>query len=436
LDKQKDLKTVSATVLAVGLQEGRWTSVDLAKHFLSQIAENNPRIHAVPTLDTKQTLAQADESDRRRAAGRPLSALDGLPMTVKDAFRMKGWPSTYGFWMFKDYRPKSDSKVIECLRQSGIVFLGRSITPTGSFDWNCKNQIHAECVNPFAHCCGVFGLRTTDGWLPVDDFGPESFPTAFKRIVTCGPMARNLEDLELLVEIFERNFPHPTPVHTPRKSGPLKIAYSKGILGLSTNHSTNDLFDKMLIGLKNQGHEVEEKTPAFDWESLYEDWGLIGGHEYTSLIPMPLRNKWFYSAYSRIVFQRRLGTGPFLAYFKSGMSSTQTEYESALKRRQRIFKEIDNFFSDTDLWILPVAPAAAIPLALCGKKIPTETGDVEYLKYLGSYCGPTATLGTPVLACPIGNDDEGMPIGVQIHSARFSDRQLVERVSKIEGVFQ
>ena len=80
-----ELYNQSATSLARGLREGRWTSVALTEHFLRRIREINPQIHAVPYVFEKEALAQARESDARRAAGSALSEIDGLPMTIKDA---------------------------------------------------------------------------------------------------------------------------------------------------------------------------------------------------------------------------------------------------------------------------------------------------------------------------------------------------------------
>lgn len=456
---------LTATQLSAGLQQGRWTSVDLTRHFLARIAELNPGIHAVVGIEADRALEQAAQSDRRRAAGTPLSPLDGMPMTIKDAFRIKGYLSTYGYWMFKNYRPKSDCKVIEVLRDCGVVFIGRTAVPTGVLDWNCKNQIHQECINPLdrsrtpggssggaaaalalgltplefgsdmngsirypAHCCGVYGLRTTDGWLPIDDIGPEAFPAAFRHIATCGPMAKNLEDIDLLLAAFENAYPIPTGSAQSEAKPKLKIAWSNGIYGLKPDKSTSDLFEQLRAKLNEQGHQLDETEPPFDWDSLYQDWGLIAGHEYSALIPRMLRNSWFIRLYARIVFQSRLGTGAFLAYFTRGMTSSASQYHAALNRRRQMHADIDQFFAGHDLWMLPVAPSAAIPLRLCGKKIPTENGEIDYLRYLGSYLGPTAMLGTPALAVPIGHDRDGLPVAVQIHGPRFSDRRLVQTV--------
>ena len=93
---------------------------------------------------------------------------------------------------------------------------------------------------------------------------------------------------------------------------------------------------------------------------------------------------------------------------------------------------VDRFFSEHALWILPVSPSAAIPRAWGGKTIRTADGKFDYSTYLGSYLGPTTVLGTPALACPIGVEHDQMPVGVQIHGPRFSDRWLIQAVKGFE----
>lgn len=427
----------------------------------------NPKVHAVIGIEEKAALAQAAESDRRRAAGATLSPLDGIPMTVKDACRVQGYRTSYGYWMFRNYRPRQDSAVVAALRARGAVFMGRSAVPTGSFDWNCKNQLHPECVNPHdasrtpggssggaaaalatgmtpleigsdfhgslrypAHCCGVYSLRTTDGWLPMDDIGPEGLPAMFNHIVALGPMARKADDLLLMLDVLEHAFPIPQPRTAMQEQCSLKIALSKEFFGLSPDRATSELLDRMRERLVAQGHEVCDITPDFDWEGVQRDFGLIGGHESTAVFPRLLRTNPIKSLYARLVLQSRLGTGSFLTDFRCGMLADVTVYEAALMRREQLLAAVDTFFGDYDLWILPVAPSAALPLEMCGKKIPTEHGEVEYLRYLGAYLGVTAMMGTPVLTVPIGKDQDGMPIAVQVHGARFCDRRVVQLASQ------
>ncbi len=465
----KDFGSRSARSLVEGLNSGTWTSTEITHFFLDRIAQFNNEVHAIPYVLAEEALSQAKESDARRANGKPLSRLDGLPMTIKDTIRVKGYPSTYGAWPLRNYRPKGDSQIIDVLRKSGIVFLGRSAIPTGAFDWNCKNQVYPECVNPFdasrtpggssggaaaalakgmtpldlgsdlggsirypSHCCGVYGLRTTDGWLPIEDIGPEGFGNGVRQLLTFGPMARTVEDLDLLLEVYSEKFPRDEMRKKFHAAPKLKIAYSRYILDMVPDSPTREAFERFLQHLVNQGHELMEQQPDVDFEEVYYDWGMIAGHEYTSAFPMGLRNTMAKRIFAWWLLDRRLGKGPVTTHFKRGMLSDGKEYLAACARRKLILEKVDRFFDEHALWILPVAPSSALPLSMCGKEISTQHGPVSYTRYVGSYTVPTTSLGTPVLACPIGSDEAGMPIGVQIHGPRFSDRWLTHVVDRFQ----
>ncbi|MGL5824404.1 MAG: amidase family protein, partial [Nocardioides sp.] len=70
--------------MAMALESGEVTSVELTQTHLDRIAEVDGDVHAFLHVDTDGALAQAAASDARRAAGRPASALDGIPIAVKD----------------------------------------------------------------------------------------------------------------------------------------------------------------------------------------------------------------------------------------------------------------------------------------------------------------------------------------------------------------
>src|SRR5262249_43570132 len=118
-------------------------------YFLDRIRALNPVVHAVVSDWSQSALEQARISDKRRADGRPLSRIDGLPMTLKDAFRIRDRITTYGIILFKYHRARSDAAVIEALRFAGVVFMGQTVVPTACFDWNCRNQVYPEAVNPY-----------------------------------------------------------------------------------------------------------------------------------------------------------------------------------------------------------------------------------------------------------------------------------------------
>lgn len=466
---KRDFHNLSVCTLATGLAHGDWTSVELAEHFLKRIQALNPRIHAVPYVLEEEALAQARESDRRRLSGQVLSPLDGIPMTIKDTIRVKGYPGPYGTWFMRNYVPKTDSRIINTLRVSGLVFLGRTAMPTAAFDWNCRNQVYPECVNPIdpaktpggssggaaaalasgmtsldlgsdlagsirypAHCCGVFGLRTTDEWLPIDDTGAENAPSGVRQILAYGPMSRFAEDLALVLDVFEKSFPIVNVPSHPPSQGPFKIAYSSQLLGMLAEPSTRTTFDKFLQRLSSAGYTLIEAHPDVDFDELFRDLGIIAGHEMLSPMPKLLK-----PLIARIVgwwlLDRRLGPGPVTRYFKRGFRSSESDYEDACHRRKLVLEKVEQFFAEYPLWVLPVAPSSAVSRALMtGEEITTRSGTFEYTQYMAAYTAPTAFMGTPSLACPIGIDDCNMPVGVQIHARRHADRWLAQFGAQLE----
>ena len=199
-------------------------------------------------------------------------------------------------------------------------------------------------------------------------------------------------------------------------------------MGVRTEPSSTALFDQFLKRLENQGHTLVEAKPTFDFNELYRDWGIIAGHESVSAMPWIVRRTPVLAFHAWWMLDRRMGPGPFTTHYKSGMFSSDADYAEACARRSDILATVDRFFSEHALWILPVAPSAAIPRSWSGKMIQTSAGKIDYSTYVGSYLVPTTVLGTPVLTCPMGVDHDQMPVGVQIHGPRFSDRWLVQTV--------
>jgi amidase len=456
-----EFEKMNLTQLAHGLTDGSWTSEMLVTHFIDRIKRLNSLSHAVVELRSKEALAEARASDHRRRSGQPLGRYDGIPLTIKDAFRVAGSRTTYGMLMFKYYRPASNSKIIQCLLDAGMIVIGRTAVPTTCLDWNAKNQLHTECVHPLnsafipggssggsaaavlsglttveigsdlggsirypAHCCGIYGLRTSDGWIPTDDMGPENHPTSLKHLVSIGPMTRCMVDMQVMIDMLKQTFPGRPPAVSKPKTSSVKIAYSLDYGSAMLERQSKLAVQKFVSKLEKRGFIVEMATPQADPEDLFRALGTIAGYEYTSIVPRFLR--WRLVNYICGKLQlRRLGPGPFSRYFISGMLASKGEYEQAIKARERAHQAADEFFDRYDYWILPIAPSSALKRDQCGKPVKTERGLIEYSRYLGGFTVPTTLFGTPSLSFPIGNGENNLPVGVQIHGARYSDSELV-----------
>jgi amidase len=435
----------SARALADGLAAGRFTSRALTEAFLARIAADRT-LHAVCTPEPARARRAADASDARRAKGEPIGPLDGLPITLKDAARVAGSKTTYGLRMYAGYVPRASSRTVAALEARGAVLLGRTTVPTGSFDWNGTNGLTPPCTNPHdasrspggssagaaaavagglspldvgtdvagsirvpCHFCGVAGLRVTDGWVPIDDLGPEGLPVAYAHLVTPGPIAREVADLPLVLDAWAAEFQAP---ERPLGAGPL--AFARGFGGLEADARTRDAMERWLA---DRG--AVEAAPDVDADALFDDWGTLVGFEFARGMPWYARNTPTRWAYGLLAVRARLGAGPLTAAFRRGLVSSARAYEEALERLEAVRRHVDAFFERHRAWALPVCPGSATPLDRGG--LPVD--GVPYTRWHGLYNCPTAMFGTPALALPL--PVEGMPIGLQIHGPRFSDRALV-----------
>jgi amidase len=438
---------VSARVLAQQLAAGSVTSRQLTEAFLSRIASDTT-VHAVCTVEAERALQRADAADERRRAGKVLGPLDGLPLTLKDAVRYGGSRTTYGLPMYRKHVPGTSAKIVAALEAQGVVIMGRTAVPTGSFDWNGRNSLFPECTNPHdaarspggssagaaaavaaglspldvgsdiagsirvpCHFCGVAGLRTTDGWLPIDDMAPAELRVGYEHLVTFGPIAREVEDLSLVLDAWAAAFPSQEQTLA---TGPLAVSWS--LEGLTPDPRTRHAMEQWLA---NQ--DVEEATPDLDFAHLFRVWGTIAGYEFARGLPWYARNAPARWAYGKFSVAARLGEGPLTEYFCSGMSASEAHYQAALEQRTQAQVCISQFLKKYSAWVLPVCPGSAPARTASGKSIDGES----YTRWHGTFNCPTAVLGTPALTLPL--PVQGLPIGVQIHGPRFSDRSLVDR---------
>jgi amidase len=117
--------------LRAALESGQTTSVDLVRSYLHRIDvydRGGIRLNSVIELNPN-ALAEAEASDRRRAAGKALGPLDGIPYTAKDSYMVEGMTVAAGSPAFKDLVATRDAFSIHALREAGCVFIGLTNMP-------------------------------------------------------------------------------------------------------------------------------------------------------------------------------------------------------------------------------------------------------------------------------------------------------------------
>jgi Asp-tRNA(Asn)/Glu-tRNA(Gln) amidotransferase A subunit family amidase len=132
-----DVRELTITQIKQGFEDGRYTSEQLTKAFLSRIEQYNPYYNAFTVMNSG-ALNEARDIDRRRKAGEKLAVMAGIPVVVKDTMDMAGFASTAGYAPLSskaggiDLIPEKDSAVVQRLRAAGAIILAKTNVPVFS----------------------------------------------------------------------------------------------------------------------------------------------------------------------------------------------------------------------------------------------------------------------------------------------------------------
>ncbi|HEU4679339.1 MAG TPA: amidase, partial [Terrimicrobiaceae bacterium] len=244
----------SAKELARLIREKKASAWEVVQAHLRQIETVNPRLNAVVALVAERALDEARRADEALARGELFGPLHGVPMTIKDNLDTAGVVSTGGTKGRAAFVPRDDAVVVGRLRAAGAILLGKTNTPELTMAYETDNLVHGRTNNPYdptltaggssggaaaiiatggsafdigsdtggsirvpSHFCGTVGLMPTAGRIPkkghilpsggfVDD------------MTSLGPMARKVEDLELVFQVIAATDTGETPFGAHSKS--------------------------------------------------------------------------------------------------------------------------------------------------------------------------------------------------------------------------
>jgi amidase len=133
-----DLESVTIPDLQQRMDHGRLTAVQLTSAYLHRIVQVDSKIHAVLVLNPR-ALADAAASDVRHRTGRTRSALDGIPVLLKDNVDTRAMPTTAGSRALTARRPAADAHLVDQLTRGGAVILGK----VNLSEWANFRSIHS-----------------------------------------------------------------------------------------------------------------------------------------------------------------------------------------------------------------------------------------------------------------------------------------------------
>jgi amidase len=481
---------LTAHELAGSIRDRRLSCQEVLEAHLARIEKFNPALNAIVTLDEEGARRRAKEADEALSRGEVWGPLHGVPVTIKDVFETSGVRTTSGFKPLAGFIPKQDATVVKRLRQAGAILLGKTNTPELAGDEQTSNALFGRTNNPWnvertpggssggsavavasgmspldigsdiggsvrnpAHFCGIFSLKPSDYRVPFSGHIPP-FPGSkgrglLRQFLTPGPLARSVEDLRLALQVIagpdEREWevpPVPLEAVAAKELKQLRLAWSDD-LGLPVSVEIENALAGLASELDRLGCRVERRNPAdFDFGEALQVYGEIKEAAFTvkeSPLHLP---RFFWRMMSGTVSPSNPTTRGLLR----GAGDNLQSFAAALTQRDGFIDKMENFLSDRDAWLVPVACLPAYPHISSANTVEQlcATVDVDgrkmpYLLATSLYTGLFNLTGNPVVVLPLGRSKEGLPFGVQVVGRRWKDMDLLavaEALVQVSGTFQ
>ncbi|MER9331428.1 amidase [Mesorhizobium sp. M0587] len=422
---------------------------------LSRIDANNPTLNAFCIVDHQQARSVARASEGRWMKGEPEGLLDGIPATIKDLTLTRGWPTRRGSLSSNAEGPwTDDAPVTARLREAGAVILGKTTTPEFGWKGVTDSPLYGITRNPWnpdltpggssggaavaaalnlgflhqgsdgggsiripASFTGTFGFKPTFGIVPQ---WPASAMTALSHL---GPMTRTVADAILMMNVIARKDardgyagpPYPGLEVDPAKllKG-RRIGYSQDLGYVKVAHDIKKVTDKAVDQLRALGAEVVEINPGFaDPVEIFATFWFAGAARIVSRMDKK---------------QRQLLDPGFLEGAERGMKITLAEFQEAEAMRFELSALMAKFHEDYDLLVTPTMPIA--PFA-AGQNVPSDVYK-EWVDWT-PFTYPFNLTQQPAASLPSGLDDQGLPVGLQLVGARYSDTAVLAAAYAIES---
>ncbi len=245
------LRFAPLTSVLHALALGRCSSEALTQACLAAIERDNPQLHAWTYVDADGALDAARASDARRASGRSLGRLDGVPLAIKDNLDVAGMPTSIGIGGREAMHVLRDAHVVDRLRGAGAVLLGKTNLDEAALGTIGRNATFGDVGNPLypgkasggssagsaaavaaghaiaalgsdtmgsvripAAFCGLVGMKPTFGELSCRGLAP-----ALRRADVPGLLVRAVEDAALLLPLLAGY--DPADPHSRKRRVPL-----------------------------------------------------------------------------------------------------------------------------------------------------------------------------------------------------------------------
>jgi amidase len=463
-----DLCFSTAEELALGIRLKRWSATEALDAHLTQVRARNGELNALVFIDEEGAHRRAGEADRALALGQIWGPLHGVPVTIKDSLSTAGVRTTAGFPPLANYFPEHDATAVARIRRAGAVIVGKTNLPMLAMDFQCNSPLLGRGNNPWdlqrtpggstgggaaavasgmspleigsdiggsvripAHYCGICSLKPTEHRVSTAGHIPEppGAPRGVRHMATVGPLARSVGDLRVALQILagpdgDLWEAPPAPLEPVVVREP-RVAWTDGFGNCPVTADTRRSLAVLANTLAQDGWSVRRASPNLDFEPLWETFGQLLWCEIGSGQPPEVEAE---SA-------RNLTTNdddPMMRGIKSAVGASMRQFTAVMTRRDGFIAVLERFLDDYDVLLCPVSVGPAIRHCPPGSAIPVDGGSVSYMMGGLAYTAPFNLTGSPVAVVPMGQSNEGLPLGVQVVGRRWDDMRVLAVAEAIE----
>jgi len=435
-----DAYRLCATEMAAAFRDRTLSPVEAARSCLDRIASVDGVLNAFCLVDEESALADARASEARWMRAEPLSAVDGVPTSIKDLFLTKKWPTMKGSLLTsREQSCDVDAPAVARLREAGAVLLGKTTTTEfghkGVGDspltgitrnpWNtdltsggssCGAGVAAAaCMTPLnlggdgggsiripASFCGVFGIKPGYGRVP------NAPASEAGTLPAAGPLTRSVADAAAMLKVIAADDSSDwtalaDPDFDPLDGldagvGGLRIAFAPTLGGAPVAHEVAASVFAAAESFRKLGAGVTEIELDLPEDAV---------KTYTTILSVTLG-----AALRGLSEEQRVHVDPGLLIIADmGTKVSTFDYARALHvRRAAIASRMRTLHQTFDLLLLPSVPRTAFPV---GEDFPGDRGG-QWRGDWTPFTSPFNLSCQPAASIPCGLDGAGLPIGLQI----------------------
>jgi aspartyl-tRNA(Asn)/glutamyl-tRNA(Gln) amidotransferase subunit A len=452
------------------LKEKKISAVELTKASLAHLAKTEDKVQACVTTCEDIALKQAKEADKAISSGK-IKPLTGIPALIKDVICTRGIKTTCSSKILENFVPPYDATVIEKLKSSNAVILGKTNMDEFAMGSSTENSAFFPTRNPWdldrvpggssggsavavstdeaiyalgsdtggsirqpAGFCSVVGLKPTYG--RVSRYGLVAFASSLDQI---GPITKNVADCALVLNAIAGHDPQdstsaPNPVPDYTKS--LNQDIKKMRIGIPKEYFVEGMQPEVRTSIEATIKTLQELGAKVDWnvslpltKYALAVYYIIAPSEASANLARYDGVKYGFSyrdttnMWEAMEKTKQFGFGAevkrriMLGTYALSAGYYDAYYLKAQKVRTLIIREFKDAFEKYDALVTPTSPT--VPFKL-GEKV-----DDPIQMYLSDVCTlPINIAGLPAISIPAGFAN-GLPIGMQIIGKPFDEETIL-----------